>query len=222
MASSSSAQPPSPETCQNAFERGVALSLHLWDDMSFAVQNNMGGGDSADKRDWAAGAVAELFPAVADVIKFHHESSAASTAAAAAAKKSSFPAPEDLVQDVEERLLDIMLEEFETAVQDDTAFDVAERIVGLWTQCCRGRLADVDALTERWQARKGKSVSGMFKQGEDQDQDTDWDDTDDDGEDDDEGDDEMDDAPALVAEKREKTPPEVDEDGFTKVTRKKK
>ena len=218
MASSSSAQPPSPDACQNAFERGVALSLHLWDDMSFAVQNNMGGGDSADKRDWAAGAVAELFPTVADVIKFH-ESSA--SAASTAAKKSPFPAPEDLVQDVEERLLDIMLEEFETAVQDDTAFDVAERIVGLWTQCCRGRLADVDALTDRWQARKGKSVSGMFRQGEDQDQDTDWDDTDDDGEDEDD-DDEMDEAPALVAEKRERTPPEVDEDGFTKVTRKKK
>ncbi|KAL8393147.1 hypothetical protein RB595_003082 [Gaeumannomyces hyphopodioides] len=214
MASSSSAQSPSPETCQNAFERGVALSLHLWDDMSFAVQNNMGGGDSADKRDWAAGALAELFPAIADVVKFH-EASKSSPAA-----KSPFPAPEDLVQDVEERLLDIMLEEFETAVQDDTAFDVAERIVGLWTQCCRGRLADVDALTDKWQARKGKSVSGMFKQGEDQDQDTDWDDTDDDAEDGD--DDDMDEAPALVAEKREKTPPEVDEDGFTKVTRKKK
>ncbi|KAL8304957.1 hypothetical protein RB597_004074 [Gaeumannomyces tritici] len=222
MASSSSAQPPSPEACQNAFERGVAMSLHLWDDMSFAVQNNMGGGDSADKRDWAAGAVAELFPAIPDVVKFHEatKSSPAAAAAAAAKARSPFPAPEDLVQDVEERLLDIMLEEFETAVQDDTAFDVAERIVGLWAQCCRGRLADVDALTERWQARKGKSVSAMFKQGEDQDQDTDWDDTDDDGEDG--GDDDDDEAPALVAEKREKTPPEVDEDGFTKVTRKKK
>lgn len=213
MASTSKSS-PSPDECQNAFERAVALSLHLWEDMTFAVQNNMGGGDSSDKRDWTAGAVAELFPAIPDVVKFN-SAQAASTSSTAV--KSPFPTPDDLVSDVEERLLDVMLEEFETAVQDDTAFDVAEQIVQLWTQCCRGSLAEVDKLSERWQAKKGKTV--VFNKGEDADQDTDWDDSDGD-EDDGDDDDDMEEAPALV-EKREKPPPEVDEDGFTKVTRKK-
>ncbi|KAL5877592.1 rRNA accumulation-related protein [Pyricularia oryzae] len=207
MASSSS---QSPDECQNAFERGVALSLHLWEDMTFAVQNNMGGGDSADKRDWTAGAVAELFPSIPEVVKFNNVLASSSAPPA----KSPFPTPDDLVSDVEERLLDIMMEEFETAVQDDTAYDVAEQIVQLWTQCCKGSVAEVNKLAERWQAKKGKTV--VFKKVDDADQDTDWDDTD--GEEDDE--DDEDEAPALV-EKREKPPPEVDEDGFTKVTRKK-
>ncbi len=37
-------------TCQTNFERGIALSLHLWSDLAFAVENNLGGGDSSSKR----------------------------------------------------------------------------------------------------------------------------------------------------------------------------
>lgn len=117
-------------------------------------------------------------------------------------------------------MLQVMLDEFEVNVDDDTAYDVAAEIVRLRGQCARGSFDEVDRLLARWQARKGEKVH--FKHGEDQDAETDWEDDDDD--EDGSEDEDMEDAPALVetaaAPKKDKAPPEVDEDGFTKVTRK--
>lgn len=109
-----------------------------------------------------------------------------------------------------------MLDEFEVNIDDESAFDVASEIVRLRAQCAKGNFEDVDKLLARWQGRKGAKV--VFTHGKDQDEDTDWDDTD--GDDDD--DEEMDEAPALVEAPKikERQAPEVDEDGFTKVTRK--
>lgn len=108
-----------------------------------------------------------------------------------------------------------MLDEFEVNVDDDSGYDVAVEIMRLRTQCSKGNFEEVDRLLERWQARKGDKV--QFQMAPDQDNDTDWDETD--GEDEDE---DMDEAPPLVAAapKKEKAEPEVDEDGFTTVTRK--
>lgn len=118
---------------------------------------------------------------------------------------------------IEELLLQVLLDEFEVNVDDESGFDVATEIIRLRGQCSKGNFEDVDRLLERWQSRKGSKV--VFKQGEDQDNDTDWDDTD--GEDGGDQDEEMDEAPPLVATKpKEKQAPEVDDDGFTKVTRK--
>jgi len=117
-----------------------------------------------------------------------------------------------------------MLDEFEVNVEDDSAYEVAEQVVRMRNECLRGKFDEVEALTRRWEAKKGKSekVEVVFKKGDDQD-DTDWD-TDDDEEDEEEAEDaEMGDAPALVnAPRKEKEEPEVDEDGFQKVTRKKR
>lgn len=211
-------------TRQSRFEQGVALSLNLWPALSLAVQNNWGGPDSADKRDWFAGQVVEQFPDLASSATSTTSTPAAAatpssttTAAARAAEADAEPDAEY----VEELLLQVMLDEFEVNVDDDSAFDVATEIVRLRGQCARGNFADVDRLLERWQARKGGRVDeGLFKKGEDEDADTDWDDTDGEGEG--EGsDDDMDEAPPLVeAPKKEKPPPEVDDDGFTKVSRK--
>lgn len=111
-----------------------------------------------------------------------------------------------------------MLDEFEVNIDDESAYDVATEIVRLRGQCAKGNFEEVDRLLARWQGRKGTKV--VFTQGKDEDGDTDWDDTD--GDDDDDGDEDMDEAPPLVAapEKKEKQAPEVDDDGFTKVTRK--
>lgn len=169
------------------------------------MQNNWGGDDSADKRDWLAGQVVEQFPA------FTSTSNAGSSTKPADHKEDDQePDPEY----IEELLLQVMLDEFEVNIDDESAFDVATEIVRLRGQCAKGNFEDVDRLLARWQARKGTKV--VFTQGKDQDEDTDWDDTD--GDDDDE---EMGEAPPLVAAApKEKPAPEVDEDGFTKVTRK--
>lgn len=199
------------ESRQSRFEQGVALSLNLWPALSLAVQNNWGGPDSADKRDWFAGQVVEQFPS------FTLSSSTASTSSTANGNRAQDAGADEEpdAEYIEELLLQVMLDEFEVNVDDESGFDVATEIVRIRAQCGRGNFEEVDRLLARWESRKGAKV--VMKQGEDQDNDTDWDDTD--GE---EGEDEeMDEAPALVAApKKEKKEPEVDADGFTMVTKK--
>ena len=191
------------------------MSLQLWQPLSFAVESNLGGGDGADKRDWFAGAMAELFEDA--------------WANAPLSSSTTSTVAEDLLMDTEARLLQIMDDEFDTVVDDGSAYDVANDIVALWTQCRRGQFAGCDALRQRWEAARGKSVRGAFQAGKAPDDDTAWQTDDDDDDDDSEGDDEdedvnMDEAPALVDGQatRSKLEPEVDEDGFTTVSRKKR
>lgn len=113
------------------------------------------------------------------------------------------------------------MDEFEVNVDDDSGLEAAEQIMRARTQCAEGQFDEFNTLRERFANRNGKKVDALFKKVEDANQDTDWetDDSGDDDEDDDEdggADVQMKDAPIP----REKPAPEVDEDGFTKVTRK--
>lgn len=183
------------------------------------MQNNWGGPDSADKRDWFAGEVADQFPpfttptSADSAAKLANRAAAQQTAAAAAADEPD-------TEYIEELLLQVMLDEFEVNVDDESGFDVAAEIIRLRGQCARGNFDEIDRLLARWQSRKGAKVDcALFKKGQDQDNDTDWDATD--GEDDEDCDEDMNEAPPLVAApKKDRVEPEVDEDGFTKVTRK--
>lgn len=178
------------------------MALHLWPALTLAVQNNWGGPDSADKRDWFAGAIVDLFP---DISKL--------APSALSAQPQSNDEPDQI--DVETVLLQVMLDEFEVNVDDESAFEVAENIMRVRGGCLRGKLDEADDLRRRYEAGKGKKVVGV--QGQDEDHETDWD-TEDDSDESEENDVEMGDAPAP----KEKQEPEVDEDGFTKVTRKKR
>ncbi|KAH6981967.1 pre-rRNA-processing protein TSR2 [Ilyonectria sp. MPI-CAGE-AT-0026] len=199
MASSEPAQLPPAATRQSNFEQGVAYALHLWPALTLSVQNQWGGPDSADKRDWFAGAIAELFPEFVD------------TPPAKAVEEPD-------LEDVETMLLQIMVDEFEVNVDDDSGTEVATNIMKVRAGCAIGQFDDVDALRTRFMNRNGTKVDQMFKKADDADQDTDWES--DDSDDEDEGADvEMDDAPQLVAPKQ-KQEPQVDEDGFTMVTKK--
>ncbi|KAG6014141.1 hypothetical protein E4U54_005769 [Claviceps lovelessii] len=200
--------PPAAER-QTNFEQAVAYSLHLWPALTLAVQNGWGGPDSVDKRDWFAGAVVDLFPAFTD--------------AASGRQTSNTEEPD--VEYVETFLLQVMIDEFDVNTDDDSGMEVANNIVRARAQCAIGQFDEVKKLAERFQNLKGNNVGSMFKQAEDADQDTDWesDDDDEDGEDGDETNDgsadvDMADAPAP----RQKPAPEVDEDGFTKVTNKRR
>lgn len=201
-------------TCQAQFEQGVAYALHLWPDLILAVQNNWGGPESSDKRDWFAGAVVDLFPGL---------SKPATSASGGPAPSSSSSGEQAADLDgepdsayVEEFLLQVMLDEFEVNVDDDSSYEVAETVLRVRAECARGKFDEVEALRRRWEAKKGGKV--VFKHAEDQDGETDWDTDSDEDEDEDV---EMGDAPPPPAPK-EKTQPEVDEDGFTKVTKKKR
>ncbi|CAJ2505444.1 Uu.00g128380.m01.CDS01 [Anthostomella pinea] len=224
---------PSPEARQAQFEQAVAISLHLWLSLTVAVQNHWGGPSSADKRDWFAGAIVDMFPSLVDVAKAQAQSTAAkaqsSTTPAPTTKSQSNTTPRKIPddppqEDVEAVLLQVMLDEFETNVDDESEVDVAARIVHARARCAAGDFSFVEDLRRRWLDTKGKKVVVEAKE---QNQEAEWDDVDSDDDDDDdeeEGDSdvEMGEAPALVPVVKEKPPPEVDEDGFTKVTKKKR
>lgn len=119
-------------------------------------------------------------------------------------------------------LLQVMVDEFDVNVDDESGYETAKEIIEARTQCAIGNYDMYKSLADRFANRKGKKVDQIFKKVEDKDQDTDWE-TDDSGDDDDDeggADVAMDDTPAVVRVPKEKPPPEIDEDGFTKVTKK--
>ncbi|KAK0672972.1 putative pre-rRNA-processing protein TSR2 [Cercophora samala] len=189
---------PSPATIQTTFERAISLTLHLWPALTLAVQNHWGGPDSADKRDWFAGALSELFPPAS-------------------------PEEPDAPY-IEEFLLNVMLDEFEVNVDDDSALEVSESIIRLRKDCLRGKFDEVETLAKRFNEKVGKKV--VFTKGVDQEEEEgEWDtDDDDDDEEEDDEDEVMGDAPPELVKttKKEKEEPQVDEDGFQTVTRKKR
>ncbi|KAG6003287.1 hypothetical protein E4U21_002215 [Claviceps maximensis] len=206
-ASADCAQLPPAVERQTNFEQAVAYSLHLWPALTLAVQNGWGGPDSIDKRDWFAGATVDLFPAFTD----------------AASSRQTSTTEEPDVEYVETFLLQVMVDEFDVNTDDDSGMEVANNIIRARAQCAIGQFDDeVKKLAERFQKSRGNNVGSMFKQAEDADQDTDWESEDDDqdGDKNSEGDADVDMADAIAP--KEKPAPEVDEDGFTKVTSKRR
>lgn len=211
MASTDATELPPAATRQSNFEQAVACALHLWPALTLSVQNGWGGPDSSDKRDWFAGAVVDLFSEFTD-------------AQPGETAKATNAADEPDMEDVETVLLQVMIDEFEVNIDDDSGLEVARSIVKARSQCAIGDFSDeVKTLNERFANRTANKVDQMFKKAEDQDQDTDWESGDSDEDDGDNGGDvDMDEAPPLVSVRKEKPAPEVDEDGFTMVTKKKR
>ncbi|KAH7346588.1 Pre-rRNA-processing protein TSR2-domain-containing protein [Rhexocercosporidium sp. MPI-PUGE-AT-0058] len=187
---SSSQNAPSPEQCQAQFELGIALSLYSWPSLSLAVTNNWGGPDSEEKRQWFVGATI-------DVLKEH---------------------PDEDGEWIETFLLQVMLDEFEVNVDDESGYEVAEQIVKLRRDCGKGDFKEVEEMRGRWESKGGRSadLGRMFEKRE---RAEDEDETD--GSEEDDEDVDMDEAPPLVRV-REPVVAEVDDDGFTKVTKKKR
>lgn len=78
------------------WELGVSLILHSWPALTDAVNSGWGGADSSDKRDWLCGAIADMFVANADTDEY----------------------------DVEDTLTNVMEDEFEVNLEDDSAYEV--------------------------------------------------------------------------------------------------
>ena len=188
--------PPTPERIAAKIDLAISLSLSAWPAMTLAIQNSWGGPLSADKRDWLAGAISSLFT----------------------------ENPSTDVEDLEEVLLQVMNDEFEVVLDDGSPFEVAAKIVGLRKDCLTGDFAAVDREWEKWSERQKKPGSNQvqFQRGTDEEGvEGEWEDDDEDDEDDE--DEDMEDAPPLVERKpKEKVIPEIDEEGFTKVTGKKR
>ncbi|KAL5318621.1 hypothetical protein ACEPPN_013685 [Leptodophora sp. 'Broadleaf-Isolate-01'] len=192
---SSSQNAPTPEQCQAQFELGIALSLYSWPSLSLAVTNNWGGPDSEEKRQWFVGATI-------DVLKEH---------------------PDEDGEWIETFLLQVMLDEFEVNVDDESGYEVAEQIVKLRRDCGKGDFKEVEEMRGKWESKGGKSadIGKMFAKRERTEEEDETDGSEEEDDEDEDEDVDMDEAPPLVRV-REPVVAEVDEDGFTKVTKKKR
>lgn len=185
-------QPTQPAT--SYLDLGITLAIHAWPALSLAVQSLWGGPTSSDKRDWLCGAISDMLT----------------------------ERPETDAEDLEDVLIQVMNDEFDVVVDDESAGPVAAKIMEVKTQVQRGDVAGIQEMWENWQRKsqqKGNVAAG-FKRGEDENQDTD--DEVDEEEGGETGDVDMGEAPALVRAPKEKVQPEVDEDGFTKVVGRKR
>ena len=189
--------PPTSEKLRQAFDNGIWYLLSLWPALHVAVQDGWGGPDSKDKKDWFAGAVSDLF----------------------------LQRPDTDHDDLILFLLQVMQDEFECNVEDDSEEEVVRGILGLRKRLFEDQ--DLNAFSEletRWKNRGQMKANIQIIDNEvDDDDDEEWDDEDED----EDGDINMEAADAIVpnlvpALKKEKPEPEVDEEGFTKVVGKKK
>ena len=184
----------------------LLVSLHLWSwpALTLAIHNGWGGDRqvSSDKRDWLAGAVAELL--------------------------TSNPPQISDIDDLEEVLVQVMLDEFEIVVDDGSAEETARKIWASAEKVQKGDVTELQEMYTKWQekqAKGGEKVTGIVR-GEDKDaDDTDWDDEDEEEEFNgfSDADIDMNDAQQTTDKQpKQKVEPEIDEDGFTKVFSKKK
>lgn len=89
------------EEAKAEFTHATALMIHSWTALDIAVQNEWAGPESANIRDWLGGVIVNLFP---------------------------FPAGSKSVEreDVEEILLQVVEDEFELRLEDDSAYQVRQ------------------------------------------------------------------------------------------------
>ncbi|KAE8137607.1 Pre-rRNA-processing protein TSR2-domain-containing protein [Aspergillus pseudotamarii] len=170
---------------------GITLAIHNWSALTLAVQSNWGGPTSSDKRDWLCGAISDMLN----------------------------DRPETDAEDLEDVLIQVMNDEFDVVIDDESAVPVAEEIMEARGLVAKGDFGPIKQAWEAYQTKsqqKASNIAAAFKRGEDEDQDSEED------SEEDEEDVDMGEAPALVRASKEKVEPEVDEDGFTKVVGKKK
>jgi len=86
------------EEARAKFTHATALIIHSWSALDIAVKNEWAGPESSNIRDWLGGAIVDMF---------------------------SFPPGKRIdVEDIEEILLQVVDDEFELRLEDDSAYQV--------------------------------------------------------------------------------------------------
>ncbi|KAI9244539.1 Pre-rRNA-processing protein TSR2-domain-containing protein [Sporodiniella umbellata] len=106
-----------------AFQEGVGYVLKSWTALKLAVEQDWGGIDSREKRDWMIEVIVDVFQKRGKSID---------------------------VEDIEDILSQIMVDEFEVVLEDDSPYHVAKHIFALYTQCIQGNLTEVERLREKF------------------------------------------------------------------------
>jgi pre-rRNA-processing protein TSR2 len=118
------------------------------------------------------------------------------------------------IDEIEDILSQIMTDEFNTTLEDDSPYLVAKHLVLLFNQCVNGNFTEVERLREKAKTQNAFVASTCVKQGDDDDDDESGDDDQEgsrDNKNNDDGDATMDDVPEE---------PTVDADGWEIVRRK--
>jgi pre-rRNA-processing protein TSR2 len=180
------------EDLQSKFDLGIWHALFNWANLTVAVQNQWGGPDSSDKRDWLAGQISDLFDSE----------------------------PLTNAEDVEVMLLQVLEDEFGVRLEDETEVVVGREIMAIRKEIGEGKTGIVDRLQQKWEARKGKEVDTGSVSVRESNQDAEWDSVDEESEEDDDV--EMGDAPALIPAKPKPEPEVDEEGFTKVVGKKKK
>lgn len=194
------------------FARGLLARLTLWPALRIAVHQNWGGPQSAQKQRWLAGVIIDEFEASLPPLS---ASLTALDSYQSAPMHPSHALPEPDTAYIETMLLQIMDDEFEVALEDGSAFDVAKDVVRLWNDVKEGKDGYVKDLEMQADRMKGKMPQYEVDAGNA----SDWEDSDGDNEDESGSDSENfgEVVPQLLDRAKEK--PDIDEGGFTTVKR---
>lgn len=192
-----------PPPLQTALDNGCWYCLTLWPALHVACANAWGGPSTSDKRDWFAGTLSTLL--LSD--------------------------PELDAEDLEVFLLQVMQDEFECNVEDESEVATARELLRLRKSVVEDRSTDVFRELElRWQTRglrKEERVLVIEDSQEVEGEGEEWEGFGDEGDADGnvDMDAEEDGAPKLVPAllpKEKRAEPEVDDEGFTRVVGRKK
>ncbi|BEI79777.1 hypothetical protein CcaverHIS002_0103060 [Cutaneotrichosporon cavernicola] len=131
---------PAPEIL--LFARGVIALLDLWPALTIAVREGWGGHDSAEKKTFLASEIVELFDTRADRLPDNTID-----------PKGDDPLDRDQVSDL---LAQVMSDEFEAAVEDDSLDPLGADIVRCWRDVLAGKSGggevEVDSEGEEWES----------------------------------------------------------------------
>ncbi|BEJ10847.1 hypothetical protein CspHIS471_0102690 [Cutaneotrichosporon sp. HIS471] len=183
---------PAPEIL--LFARGVIALLDLWPALTIAVREGWGGHDSAEKKTFLASEIVELFDTRADRLPDNTID-----------PKGDDPLDRDQVSDL---LAQVMSDEFEAAVEDDSLDPLGADIVRCWRDVLAGKAEVVEGLENKAaevgrmgvKAQSGGGEVEVDSEGEE------W-----------ESDDEAPELVPVAHEPKERQEPVVDDDGFTLV-----
>ncbi|BEI87582.1 uncharacterized protein CcaverHIS019_0103000 [Cutaneotrichosporon cavernicola] len=183
---------PAPEIL--LFARGVIALLDLWPALTIAVREGWGGHDSAEKKTFLASEIVELFDTRADRLPDNTID-----------PKGDDPLDRDQVSDL---LAQVMSDEFEAAVEDDSLDPLGADIVRCWRDVLAGKVEVVEGLENKAaevgrmgvKAQSGGGEVEVDSEGEE------W-----------ESDDEAPELVPVAHEPKERQDPVVDDDGFTLV-----
>ncbi|KAH3660374.1 hypothetical protein OGAPHI_006960 [Ogataea philodendri] len=124
------------EKKQANFELGVAMLVHGWDILTTAVDNNWGGPESAEKRDWISAIVVDLFKQnkEVDIILIH------------------------------ETLFNAMEDEFDVLVEDHSTVHIASAVVQVYQDCLAGTFDRVQSMYQKYlQKQEYRKTHGVQK-----------------------------------------------------------